>query len=92
MVSSLGRCIAHQYASRGAKLCIVGRGGQYLERVARECLEVYMKNGFEGHLGDDINHLLTISINANVPEEISRIHRVIDQGSSASCSLAVNQT
>ena len=35
----IGRAIAHRYAQRGAKICVVGRNGAELDAVRSECEE-----------------------------------------------------
>jgi NADPH:quinone reductase-like Zn-dependent oxidoreductase len=39
--SGVGRTLAHQYARRGARVCLVGRRQKMLEEAAEECRKLY---------------------------------------------------
>jgi len=45
--SGIGREIAHQYAARGARVCVVGRRQVQLDEVVLECQERAIKSGGE---------------------------------------------
>lgn len=43
--SGIGRSIAHLYAARGARVCIVGRRAEQLQEVVEECQQLSAKAG-----------------------------------------------
>ncbi|KAH7906894.1 hypothetical protein BJ138DRAFT_1015437 [Hygrophoropsis aurantiaca] len=51
--SGVGRTIAHQYASRGARVCITGRRKDKLETVVTECKALARQSGKVLGLGGD---------------------------------------
>ncbi|THH09972.1 hypothetical protein EW146_g8511 [Bondarzewia mesenterica] len=72
--SGIGRAIAHIYAERGAKLCIVGRRGEELETVRVEC---------EGLLKDaepaSSNRVVSIKADFSDADDMIRVRTVLEQ-------------
>lgn len=48
----VGRTLAHQYAKRGARICLVGRREAMLEEAAEECSKLYEGARVLGVRGD----------------------------------------
>jgi short-subunit dehydrogenase len=42
--SGVGRSVAHLYAGRGARVCVVGRRAGKLDEVVKECREKYLSS------------------------------------------------
>ncbi len=80
--SGIGRSIAHEYAKRGAKVCVIGRRTTELEGVRGECIDIYEKNGFGGVLQESDKALLTIQADFSQPEDMVRVRSEIETGAS----------
>lgn len=79
-ISGIGREIAHEYAQRGAKLCVIGRRPEELEGVRAECTTLYKESGFGDALKEAENTLLTIQADFTNPEDMVRVRSDIEAG------------
>ena len=73
--SGVGRVLAHKYAERGARVCVVGRRQKEIEDVERECKLLHRMK----ETGEDRNTFSFCADFAN-PEQMITLRDVIQAG------------
>ena len=81
--SGVGRALAHMYAIRGARVCVVGRRQREIEEVERDCKVIQRIKESD----EDRNTFSFCGDFAN-PEQMIMLRDVIQAGESPSISLA----
>lgn len=69
--SGIGRAIAHIYAARGARVCVVARRDDELQAVAEECMALSAKAGHAEYQAGGRRILSVIADFTNVEDMVS---------------------
>ena len=77
--SGIGRTLAHDYAARGAWVCVVARRAQVIEEVAQEC-KVIQDSHFLNGRGE--KKVLFAAGDCSVAEDMVRVRELIEKGKS----------
>ncbi|KAI0067552.1 NAD(P)-binding protein [Artomyces pyxidatus] len=73
--SGIGRAIAHKYAARGARVCILGRRREQLETVLQECEDLIAQSPHVTEGG----RTLSIVADCTSPEDMVRLRMTLEQ-------------
>lgn len=74
--SGIGRSVARQYASRGARVCIVGRREALLQEVVTECRDARTSAGFPTESSD----IFSVAADFASPDDMVRVRNTIEAG------------
>ncbi|WVR08858.1 hypothetical protein IAU60_005917 [Kwoniella sp. DSM 27419] len=66
--SGVGRDLAHAYAKRGARVCLVARRADVLERVKQECID----------LGADVANLVVVAADIASVEDLLKVRQAVE--------------
>lgn len=69
--SGIGRAIAHIYAARGARVCVVARRDDQLQAVAEECMALSAKAGHAEYQAGGRRILSVVADFTNVDDMVS---------------------
>ncbi|KAI0370359.1 NAD-P-binding protein [Pilatotrama ljubarskyi] len=75
--SGIGRAIAHEYASTGSRICLVGRREQQLAQVAEECVKLLPSITAEG-ASDKSNVVLHVKADFNSVEDMVSVREKLE--------------
>jgi NADPH:quinone reductase-like Zn-dependent oxidoreductase len=80
--SGIGRSIAHAYAARGARVCVVGRREKELASVVGEC-EVRARE--VGHITNGEKRVISAVADFTNAEDMVRVRDLVERGSLLLC-------
>ncbi|TDL28911.1 NAD(P)-binding protein [Rickenella mellea] len=82
--SGIGRAIAHVYAKRGARICIVGRRATELDAVKKECEALKLARDTignkPGELIDDAVGVVAVTADFSNPEDMVSLSTKLEEG------------
>ena len=84
--SGIGRALAHEYARRGARVCVTARREDELTKVVEECKAL---EGGSVNQGVQDNVRAVAADFTNV-EEMVHLRDVLDQGKSPNCTTSLS--
>lgn len=73
--SGIGRAIAHEYAKRGARVCIVGRREDKVLDVSQECMEM-----MTGNITSGKGKILGMRADFTVAEDMVGVRDILETG------------
>lgn len=79
--SGIGRAIAHIYAARGARVCVVARRAEELQVVAEECMALSAKAGHAEYQAGGRRILSVVADMTNVDDMVS-VRTEVENGES----------
>ena len=74
--SGVGRTLAKEYVTRGARVCVVGRRKALLDEVKRECY------GTMPSLGSSPQDVLSIAADFTKAEDMVKVRALVERGTS----------
>jgi NAD(P)-dependent dehydrogenase (short-subunit alcohol dehydrogenase family) len=80
--SGVGRSVAHLYANRGARVCVIGRRADKLDEVVKECREKYLGGN---EIGGQTNVVGVVADFSNV-DDMVRVRGKLESGKVSSHS------
>ncbi len=78
--SGLGRAVAHRYASRGARLCIVARREDELARVVEECKEHRAKGTNMTEIENTEEIIFAVRADFTDIDDVLRVRSKVEEG------------